>query len=333
MLKAGGAYLPLDPTHPGERLSGMLSDAGARLVLVSGGASRAVLPADLPVVDVRAQAAQISTYPVSTPHTSCTAGNLAYVIYTSGSTGRAKGVAAIHRSLVNRVSAQDRVGSLQAGAVCCQKTAVGFVDAVFEVFGALLSGCKLVIADEEQGRDAQQLLKLLRAHEVQHLVSVPSLAQALLESGEAHSLREIRHWTLSGEALSGELLRRLQEQLPRCEFANVYGCSEVGADASVQRCTEQDAATEWVSIGGPLPNVQMYVLDELLQVVPVGVVGELYVGGEGVARGYLNRPGLTAERFVADPFGAAGARLYRTGDLVRYWRRGGWSTWVERMSR
>jgi non-ribosomal peptide synthetase component F len=150
---------------------------------------------------------------------------------------------------------------------------VGFVDAVFEVFGALLSGCKLVIADEDTGRDAQQLLRLLRAQAVKHLVSVPSLARALLGTGEAQSLKELRHWTLSGEPLSGELLRELRAQLPWCEFANVYGCSEIGADASVQGCAEQDATQEWVSIGRPLPNVQVYVLDELLEPVPVGVVG------------------------------------------------------------
>jgi amino acid adenylation domain-containing protein len=282
VLKAGAAWLPLDPTQPAERLRDMLEDAAARLVLVNGTA--AALPSDLRVVDLRLDAARIGSYPVSAPRTQCTASNLAYVIYTSGSTGRAKAVGAVHRSLVNRVFAQERIAALQPGQVCCQKTAVSFVDAVFELFGALLSGCRLVIADEETGRDAQQLLKLLRSHRVEHLVSVPSLARALLGTGEAGSLKTLKHWTLSGEALSGELLRELQGQLPWCELANVYGCSEVGADASVQVCAEQDATPEWVSIGGPLPNVQLYVLDELLQPVPAGVVGELYVGGAGVAR-------------------------------------------------
>jgi amino acid adenylation domain-containing protein len=363
VLKAGAAYLPLDPTQPSERLSELLQDAGARVVLVNDSAAsngtdlrlrhprgsgdpsseldsrfrgndglirwfslksvplsaaNDLLPTYIRVVDLGAQASQISACPVSAPPANVTPNNLAYVIYTSGSTGRAKGVAAIHRSVVNRVYAQEQIASLHPGDACCQKTAVGFVDGVFELFGALLSGCQLVIAEEQTGRDAQQLLKLLRAHEVRHLISVPSLARALLESGETESLRALRHWTLSGEALSGELLKELRQQLPWCEFANVYGCSEVGADASVQECTEQEANQEWVSIGGPLPNVQIYVLDELLQAMPVGVVGELYVGGDGVARGYLGRGGLTAQRFVADPFGAAGARLYRTGDRARY---------------
>ena len=165
---------------------------------------------DVRVVDVRASASQINACAVSAPSRKSVSSNLAYVIYTSGSTGRAKGVAAVHGSLVNRVYAQERIARLKAGEVCCQKTAVGFVDAVFELFGALLSGCKVVIAEEETGRDAQQLLRLLRAQEVRHLVSVPSLARALLGTGEAGSLKQLKHWTLSGEPLSGELLRELR---------------------------------------------------------------------------------------------------------------------------
>jgi len=316
VLKAGAAYLPLDPTHPWERSSDMLEDAGAEIVLVNGSAPNALRSSRLKLVDVAAEAHQISACVQSAPPTSSTPRNLAYVIYTSGSTGRAKGVAAIHQSIVNRVYAQECIGALKAGETCCQKTAVGFVDAVFEVFGALLSGCQLVIADEERGRDAQQLLRLLRSQQVQHLVSVPSLARALLESGEAQNLSALKHWTLSGEAFNGELLKELQEQLPSCEFANVYGCSEVGADASVCRCGAE-AQPQWVSIGSALPNVQVYVLDELLQGVPVGVAGELYVGGAGLARGYVSRGALTAERFVPHPY-EAGERLYRTGDWVRW---------------
>ncbi len=318
VLKAGAAYLPLDPAHPVERLTYMLEDARAQIVLVNGDAPRLVLPAGVSVVDLRGHAVQLRTCPTTTPSTKCVPGNLAYMIYTSGSTGRPKGVAAVHRSLVNRIYGQDRVASLKHGQVCCLKTAVGFVDAVFELFGPLLSGCKLVIADEEAGRDAQQLLQLLRAHAVEHLVSVPSLARALLETGEADSLTELRHWTLSGEQLSADLVTNLQHSLPRCEFVNVYGCSEVGADASAQRCGPKEVSQEWVSIGRPIPNLQLYVLDELLQAVPVGVVGELYVSGDGVARGYVGRSGLTAERFLADPFAGAGRRMYRTGDRTRY---------------
>jgi amino acid adenylation domain-containing protein len=322
ILKAGAAYLPLDPGHPADRLSYILNDAGVRTLLVNSTTQGLPLPAELDVVNLHASAAQISTQPASPPRAKCTSSNLAYVVYTSGSTGRPKGVAAVHRSLVNRVYAQEQIASLKHGQVICQKTAVAFVDAVFELLGPLLSGCTLVIADDDTGRDAHQLLRLLRASKAMHLVTVPSLARALLHTGEAASLSELLHWTLSGEQLSGELLKELQRLMPWCEFANVYGSSEVGADASVQRCRARDAMQEWVSIGRPLPNMQVYVLDDLLQPVPVGVVGELYVGGEGVARGYIGRSGLTAERFIADPFGAAGHRMYRTGDRARYLRDG-----------
>ncbi|HEY6926421.1 MAG TPA: amino acid adenylation domain-containing protein, partial [Steroidobacteraceae bacterium] len=318
ILKAGAAYLPLDPTHPVERVRYMLQDAGAQIVLVDGSGSISLLPDSLEVLDVRAEAARISANPVSSPRTNCVATNLAYVIYTSGSTGRAKGVGAIHRSLVNRLYAQERIARFEAGDVCCQKTAVGFVDAVFELFGALLCGCKLVIAGEAADRDAQGLLRLLRSQGVRHLVSVPSLARALIETGEAGSLAELRHWTLSGEQLSGELLRGLLKVLPWCQFANVYGCSEVGADATVQLCDKGVAGQESVRIGVPLANVQAYVLDEFFDPAPVGVVGEIYIAGEGLSRGYIGRAGLTAERFLPNPFGAAGGRLYRTGDRARY---------------
>ena len=325
VLKAGGAYLPLDPRYPAERLGFMLEDSRARL-LIGDAESRSVLShitsvaaALIPVLYLPDLAERLIDYPSGALPSLSTADTLAYVIYTSGSTGRPKAVGAGHRSVLHRVSAQEQITPLGIDEVFCQKTAIGFVDAVAEMWVPLLKGQRLVIASRSVGEDVRLLSELIEEAGVTWLVAVPSLAKAWV--GDAQSvgrLKGLRHWTLSGEALSPELLGQLKEALPSCRFVNLYGCSEVAADATCYVSGEDEREQERVPIGRPLANMQVYVLDEYLEPVPVGVAGEIYVGGVGVARGYVGQAALTAERFIANPFGEAGKRLYRTGDRARH---------------
>ena len=204
---------------------------------------------------------------------------------------------------------------------CAQKTSIGFVDSIFELVGPLLCGSQLTIAGEEAAKSPDELVALLEWARITRLVSVPSLAAAMLAVPRAdRRLDMLRSWTLSGEALSGELLERLSSALPSCRFVNLYGSTEVAADATCHVVEGSEGRS--VPIGSPIGNVQAYVLDDNLEPLPVGVAGELYIGGAGLARGYVGRAGLTAERFIPNPFGEGG-RLYRTGDLGRYLPEGG----------
>ncbi|TMJ34468.1 MAG: amino acid adenylation domain-containing protein, partial [Alphaproteobacteria bacterium] len=328
ILKAGGAYLPLDPDYPRERLAFMLADARTRVLLTHAAThdvmhaavmdARAAAPASAPtLVHLDADARAIASAPARPPEVALDPQHPAYVIYTSGSTGTPKAVVGTHYCVGNRILAQTRISPFSRNDVCCQKTSIGFVDSVFEILGSLCAGASLVVVPDADGRDTGQLAAIIEAAQVTRLITVPSLANALVT--EQHHLGRLSSWTISGEPLRSDLLRQLTEAFQDCLFLNLYGSSEVAADATwcVPSCDE-----ERVPIGRPLSNCRIYVLDAGLQPVPAGVAGELYIAGAGLARGYLGRPGLTAERFVADPFGPAGSRMYRSGDLAR-WRADG----------
>ncbi|WP_315705401.1 MULTISPECIES: non-ribosomal peptide synthetase [unclassified Bradyrhizobium] len=316
ILKAGGAYLPLDPSYPADRLAYMLNDAKAPLVV-----TMAHLVPHLPahsgsMLRIDADWEDIARQPATPPETSAVPANLAYVIYTSGSTGRPKGVCGLHEGMVNRIVAQEGIAAFDDDDVCCQKTSIGFVDSIFESLGPLCRGLRLVIARDAAGRRPTELVAMMAGQGVTRVVMVPSLAFALVSDAATRAqLSGLRSCTLSGEALSRDLMVRLTEALPDCRFVNIYGSSEVSADASSYVVgTPMPAA---IPIGRPILNMKVFVLDPDLRPVPIGVAGELYVGGFGVARGYLGRPDLTAERFVPNPFGD-GERLYQTGDRVRW---------------
>jgi acyl-coenzyme A synthetase/AMP-(fatty) acid ligase/acyl carrier protein len=250
------------------------------------------------------------------------------VIYTSGSTGKPKGVFGTHSALVNRVASQAWIDPFRDNDICCQKTTIGFVDSIFETLGPLCCGLVLIIASETVARDPTELALLIERARVSRFITVPSLALALVAQAKARAvLAGLRSWTLSGEALSEELLRGLLATVPSCRLVNLYGSSEVAADATCY--VIQGGEKCRIPIGRPMGNTKAYILDDDLQAVPIGVCGELYIGGIGLARGYAKRPGLTAERFIADPFGS-GQRLYRTGDLAR-WRADGELEYVGRV--
>ncbi|MBT2235813.1 non-ribosomal peptide synthetase, partial [Nonomuraea sp. NEAU-A123] len=312
VLKAGAAYLPVDPEYPAERVRMLLEDAGARW-LITGGGVRPGLPEGVQVVDLDDPAVaaglpggRLGAVP---------ADSAAYVIFTSGSTGRPKGVVVSHSGVVNRLAwMQERLG-LVLGEGVLQKTSFGFDVSVWEFFWPLTQGGVLVLARPGGQRDASYLAGLIQAEHVRVAHFVPSMLEAFLAEPAAASCGGLRWVVCSGEALPVHVMRRFFEVLDGVGLENYYGPTEASIDVTAWRCTpDWDGAS--VPIGRPVANTRAYVLDERLSPVPVGVVGDLYVSGIQLARGYTGRPGLTAERFVACPFG--GGRMYRTGDRVSW---------------
>ncbi|HEY3848270.1 MAG TPA: amino acid adenylation domain-containing protein, partial [Acetobacteraceae bacterium] len=252
-------------------------------------------------------------------------GHLAYMIYTSGSTGKPKGAANTHEGLRNRLLWMQAVYGLTSDDVVLQKTPFGFDVSVWEFFWPLLVGARLVVAAPGAHREPAQLVETIRAHGVTTLHFVPSMLQAFLEHVAAvpesgRDCAAIRRLICSGEALASELRDQVTKHLPQVQLENLYGPTEAAIDVTRWACAGD--SSRQVPIGRPIWNTRVYVLDGGLEPVPAGVSGELYIAGLGLARGYLGRVSLTAERFVADPHGAAGSRMYRTGDLAR-WRKDG----------
>ncbi|HWS86509.1 MAG TPA: amino acid adenylation domain-containing protein [Pyrinomonadaceae bacterium] len=317
VLKAGGAYVPLDPQYPQERLSFMLADSGAQVLLTQESLA-GLLPAEslneeLRVVALDDAAELLSRQPTADViDGGATAENLAYVIYTSGSTGRPKGVMVSRRALSNFIAAMRQQFEPTPEDCLLAVTTLSFDIAGLELYLPLTTGCRLWLASREEAADGERLMGLLEQGGVTLMQATPATWRMLLDAGWAGDPR--LRALCGGEALPGELAERLAERVGRLE--NMYGPTETTIWSTADG-VEPGAGR--VTIGRPIANTQVYVLDGRLGAVPVGVAGELYIGGEGVARGYLNRAELTAERFVPDPFAAeAGARLYRTGDLVRY---------------
>jgi amino acid adenylation domain-containing protein len=317
ILKAGAAYLPLDPSYPQERLAWMVTDAGSRVV-VTNVCMRDSLPVSgMQIVCVD----QVPEQSETNPDIAHCAASAAYVIYTSGSTGWPKGIVGLHGATVNRLEWMWREFPYDADSVGCQKTALSFVDSVWEVFGGLLQGVRTVILAESEVKDGEEFLKRLAQEQVTRVVMVPSLLRVLLEMKKDldSALPRLREWFVSGEKLGGELWERFQKQVPGGRLINLYGSSEVAGDATWYELQ----AGSGVAIGRPIANTRAYVLDEQLRPLPVGIPGDLYVGGAALARGYLGRPDLTAERFLPNPHAVQpGERIYWTGDLVR-WRADG----------
>jgi amino acid adenylation domain-containing protein len=321
VLKAGAAYVPLDPEHPAERLAFMLEDAAAPMLLTQRRLVGRLPPTSARVLlldDPAAWAGEPAERPPAGPRTR--PDNVAYVIYTSGSTGRPKGVANTHRGIVNRLDWMQRAYRLGAGDVVAQKTPVSFDVSVWELFWPLLTGARLVLARPGGHRDPAHLRDLIVREQVTTAHFVPSMLAAFLAEEGVERCGSLRRVICSGEELPLEAARRFLRRLPGCELHNLYGPTEAAVDVSAWPCRpEALAGLTRVPIGGPIQNLRLYVLGPELEPVPVGVAGELHLGGVGLARGYHGRPGLTAQRFVPDPFGPPSSRLYRTGDLAR-WR-------------
>ncbi|SDZ68422.1 amino acid adenylation domain-containing protein/natural product biosynthesis luciferase-like monooxygenase domain-containing protein [Variovorax sp. YR266] len=325
VLKAGAAYLALDLDYPEDRLRFMLEDARPRCVISKSDVAH--LLADMETLGVRLDDASLCAELSSLPATDLTDAqrtrapsplDLAYVLYTSGSTGRPKGVAGTARTLLNRLRWD--VQQADDATVYAQRTTHNFIDFVWEVLMPLVGGQRLVVVPPQLSKDLNGLIELLAAEKVTRIVLVPSLLEAMLEDEFKLGTRlpHLRYWSCGGEALTPALAERFRKALPQALLVNLYGTSEFWDAAGWVNQSFEGHVQPSVPIGTPLPGVQVYVLDALLQPVPPGAVGELFVAGAGLARGYLGRPALTAERFVANPFGPPGERMYRTGDLARW---------------
>jgi len=317
ILKAGGAYVPLDAAYPKKRLAAMLDDSRPALVLTQSRFVEALPEGAAGVVCLDTQAAQISALSTKKPACAATPENLAYVMYTSGSTGQPKGVMVTQRGVVRLVRNTD-YARLTAGEVFLQLAPVSFDAATFEIWGSLLNGARLVIAPPGV-LSLAELGGVIRQHGVTTLWLTAGLFHAMIDE-RIEDLRPLRQLLAGGDVLSPVHVAKALRALPGCRLINGYGPTETTTFACCHTISERDLAAKSIPIGRPIANTQAYILDAALVPVPVGVPGQLYIGGPGVARGYLHAPELTAARFIADPFGTEqGAQFYRTGDLGR-WR-------------
>jgi amino acid adenylation domain-containing protein/non-ribosomal peptide synthase protein (TIGR01720 family) len=310
VLKAGGGYLPLDPDHPTGRLAFMLTDTAAALVITDQ-THRDRLPDTTTIIDLDTEQSTLASYPTTTPTPTTTGDNLAYTIYTSGSTGTPKGTQITHQSLTNLLAGMHGVFPLSGDSAVLSLTAAVFDIFNVEVFLPLLAGALLVVASKEQIHSPEAVAQLIDEHRIELAQTTPSAWRVIVSAiRQRHPRLQI---FTAGEALPADLADQMRNVAGRT--VNGYGPTEATIYTTVADLTRQDAG---VTIGGPVANVEVFVVDGCGRLVPVGVPGELLIGGVGLARGYVNRPGLTAERFVPHPFGGRGSRVYRTGDVVRW---------------
>jgi amino acid adenylation domain-containing protein len=322
ILKAGGAYVPLDPGYPAQRLRYMLDDA-APVVLLTQSHLLASMPAlsggadgqrkGVPTFCIDSQWPAVAGYPSHAVACDCVPANLAYVIYTSGSTGRPKGVAVEHASVVNFMcSMRVRPGMDHTDVMLCL-TSLSFDIAGLELFLPLTVGATAILSTRDDAGNPARLWELIQKHRISMVQATPSTWRMLLNHGWpalSHPLKLLS----GGEALPAELAQGLLAHTPA--VWNMYGPTETTIWSTVRQITAADTQP---SIGRPIANTQVYILDPALQPVPVGVAGELHIAGDGLARGYLNRPDLSAEKFIRNPFSQSpGARMYKSGDLARY---------------
>jgi amino acid adenylation domain-containing protein/thioester reductase-like protein len=315
ILKAGGAYVSLDPNYPAERLGFMLTDIAPSVVLTQERFAELDF-ADAQALNLDSDWPRVAAYPADNPLPDLQPGNLAYCIFTSGSTGKPKGAGVPHQGILNRLQWMQAEYGLNSTDAVLQKTPYSFDVSVWEFFWPLMSGARLVVAAPDLHKDSQGLIELIRSEGITTIHFVPSMLQVFVDTPGVEQCTVLKRVICSGEALPAELVQRFQQKLP-VELHNLYGPTEASVDVSYWACPV-NCKENAIPIGKPIANLRLYILDRSLNPVPIGMPGELHIGGIGLGRGYLNRPELTAEQFIPDPFGKPGSRLYRTGDLVRY---------------
>ncbi|WP_416209758.1 amino acid adenylation domain-containing protein [Nostoc sp. LEGE 06077] len=318
ILKAGAAYLPLDPTYPKERLSFMLSDSQVQVLLTQQKFVDEFSASGVKTVCLDSNWESINSQSQENPTSDVTAENLAYVIYTSGSTGTPKGVLIQHQGVCNLAQAQIKLFDVHPHSRVLQFASFSFDASVWEIIMALGSGASLYMGTQDSLRPGADLIRFLREHSITHVTLPPTALAAL----PAEALPTLQTLIVAGEACNPKLIAQWSQGR---RFFNAYGPTESTVCATVAECHAGDTQT---TIGRAIANTQVYILDNHLQPVPIGTPGELYIGGDGLARGYLNRPELTRERFIPNPFddsaalasprASTGSRLYKTGDLARY---------------
>ncbi len=322
IMRACGVYVPLDPGHPPERTRFMLDDAGACLVITSSGLDEKFrdLPVRLLLSDRWDE--ELAAMPDTAPETDFDSRQLAYMIYTSGSTGKPKGTLLPHEGFLNRLQWMQQAYPLTASDSVLQKTPFSFDVSVWEFFWPFMHGARLVVAREGGHKDTAYLTELIRAERITTMHFVPPMLKVFLEDPSAARCDSLKNVICSGEALPYALSRDFYRILPSARLHNLYGPTEASIDVSHYTCPAEREDNR-LPIGRPVANTRLYILNRALNPVPVGVSGELHIGGIQLARGYANRPGLTAEKFIPDPFsGQPGARMYKTGDVCRFLENG-----------
>jgi amino acid adenylation domain-containing protein len=316
ILKAGGAYVPLDPQYPLERLAVMIDDAAITVLLTQENLLDALPARPLHVVCIDSDWKAIAGQSEQSPQCHASADNLAYIIYTSGSTGQPKGIGVTHRNVVRLVK-ETNYATFDVDEVFLQLAPISFDAATFEIWGALLNGGRLAVAPPHS-LTLEELGHTLQRYGVTTLWLTAGLFQMMVDE-QPQALRGLRQLLAGGDVLSAHHVARAIDALAGGAVVNGYGPTETTTFACCYRMTSGEHLESGVPIGRPVANAEAYVLDKNLEAVPVGLIGELYIGGDGVARGYHQRADLTAERFIPHPFSTqTGARLYRTGDLARY---------------
>jgi len=327
ILKTGAAYVPLDPSYPKRRLQAICDDVQPSVMITHSGQQLATLETNCPCIDLSEIDFQscddITPLPIALREQ-----NSAYIIYTSGSTGTPKGVINTHSAIVNRLLWMQERFQLDHSDRVLHKTPVGFDVSVWEFFWPLLTGATLVVAEPEEHKDSHALVRLVNEEQITTMHFVPPMLDAFLEVPEVADCSSLRRVICSGETLSIATQREFFEKLPHVELHNLYGPTEAAIDVTAWQCAPEHAS---VPIGYPIANTSIHLLDNDLNEVPIGVEGDLYIGGLGLARGYLGRPALTAESFVPNPFRAERnsslisakhspqqETLYRTGDRAHY---------------
>ncbi|RYY77056.1 MAG: amino acid adenylation domain-containing protein [Gammaproteobacteria bacterium] len=320
VLKAGGAYLPLDPEHPLDRVEYILAEAGAKLVLIQERFD-GNLPNKTPRLAVDMAEETLAAYPVTRPNLNIKPDQLAYVIYTSGSTGKPKGVMNEHQAVCNHMLWMDEVYQLKTSDKILQKTPYTFDVSLWELFLPLISGSQLIMAKPGGHKETGYLIELINQYQMTYVHFVPSMLYLFLQEADHQKCPSIVRVLASGEAVSKDLEQRFVKAFPDVELWNLYGPTEAAIHVTYWLCGQGDSGAS-VPIGYPLTNTRLYVVDNALKLQPPGVPGELLLAGVQIARGYVNRPDLTADRFIADPYVQdpllhKPGRVYRTGDLVR----------------
>lgn len=315
IMKAGAAYIPLDPDYPHDRIEYMLSSSKAKMFLVSE-AYKGLFKADATELIVEEIWQVLGTYPATIPAAKIKGNNLAYVLYTSGSTGKPKGVEITHRNLVNFLTSMQVKPGMTTEDSLLAITTISFDIAGLELYLPLITGAELVIADRDTARDGRVLLDLIEEKNITIMQATPSTWRMMIDSGWTKTF--MLKVLCGGEALPAELAADLFNR--SSSLWNMYGPTETTIWSTVKRIAKADGM---LTIGKPIQNTQVYILDEQQELVAIGTTGELFIGGHGVGNGYLNQPELTAERFIADPFSdQAAAKLYRTGDLGKFLENG-----------
>ncbi|CAG0930618.1 mycobactin peptide synthetase MbtE [Thermoflexales bacterium] len=313
ILKAGGVYVPLDPSYPGERLSMMLSDTHALVLITQQSMPLTMAQHDKQLIYLEDEGSNL-VWPDCNPYSEVTPKNLAYIVYTSGTTGAPKGITISHQAICHRLLARTEHQIEETDRVL-QHASLGFDVSIWEMWASLLIGAQVTLAQPGKQGDSHYLCDVINEQRITLVVLVPSVLRTILDDPGFAKMSTLRCVFCGGEALPLDLMERFFNRFD-LPLYNFYGPSECSIDATFWICERN---SPFISIGRPLPNTQIHLLDKYLHPVPIGLAGELYIGGDGLARGYLNQPQHTAEVFLPNLFSSQpGARLYKTGDLARY---------------